>query len=151
MSKIEEVLEYIRSNTFATNKEISDDLNISEGVVRTYLNRLKNKGYLEKIGTEYKVLKEMPVSKSNYKQEIIKEMLESYMDDFRELKVINEKVRIGELIIRLVDKLQVMGMFLINDSYYELVLEDGDIAVLENIRTGESLTMDIKELWNYAI
>lgn len=44
-----------------------------------------------------------------------------------------------------------MEMFLINDSYYELVLEDGDIAVLENIRTGESLTMDIKELWNYAV
>lgn len=105
MTKLEEVLEYVRSNTFATNKEISDDLNISEGVVRTYLNRLKNKGYLEKIDTEYKVLKEMPVNKSNYKQEIIKEMLEVYMDDFRELKVINEKVRIGELIIRLVDKL----------------------------------------------
>jgi len=45
----------------------------------------------------------------------------------------------------------VMGMFLINDSYYELVLEDGDIAVLSNIVTGESLTMCIKELWNYAI
>ena len=41
MSKIEEVLEYIRSNTHAANKEISEDLNISEGVVRTYLNRLK--------------------------------------------------------------------------------------------------------------
>ena len=105
MTKIEEVLEYVRSNTHATNKEISEDLNISEGVVKTYLNRVKNKGYLEKIGTEYKVLKEMPVNKSSYKQEIIKEMLESYMDDFRELKVINEKVRIGELIIRLVDKL----------------------------------------------
>lgn len=105
MTKLEEVLEYVRSNTFATNKEISEDLNISEGVVKTYLNRLKNKGYLEKIGKEYKVLKEMPVNKSNYKQEIIKEMLEVYMDDFRELKVINEKVRIGELIIRLVDKL----------------------------------------------
>ena len=105
MSKIEEVLEYVRSNTFATNKEISDDLNMSEGVVKTYLNRLKNKGYLEKIVTEYKVLKEMPANKSSYKQEIIKEMLESYMDDFRELKAINEKVRIGELIIRLVDKL----------------------------------------------
>ena len=151
MTKLEEVLEYVRSNTFATNKEISDDLNISEGVVRTYLNRLKNKGYLEKIGKEYKVLKEMPINKSSFKQEIIKEMLESYMDDFRELKVINEKVRIGELIIRLVDKLQVMGMFLINDSYYELVLEDGDIAVLENINTGEPLTMNIRELWNYTI
>lgn len=105
MTKIEEVLEYVRSNTFATNKEISDDLNMSEGVVKTYLNRLKNKGYLEKIGPEYKVLKEMPANKSSYKQEIIKEMLESYMDDFREIKVINEKIRVGELIIRLVDKL----------------------------------------------
>jgi putative transcriptional regulator, asnC family len=47
----------------------------------------------------------MPVNKSSYKQEIIKEMLESYMDDFREIKVINEKIRVGELIIRLVDKL----------------------------------------------
>nr|DAY14283.1 MAG TPA: hypothetical protein [Caudoviricetes sp.] len=42
-------------------------------------------------------------------------------------------------------------MFLIDNSYYELVLEDGDIAVLSNIVTGESLTMDIKELWNYAV
>ena len=42
-------------------------------------------------------------------------------------------------------------MFLIDNSYYELVLEDGDIAVLQNVSTGESLTMNIKELWNYAI
>lgn len=42
-------------------------------------------------------------------------------------------------------------MFLINSSYYELVLEDGDVAVLSNIMTGESLTMNIKELWNYTV
>lgn len=42
-------------------------------------------------------------------------------------------------------------MFLIDDKYYELVLEDGDIAVLSNVVTGESMTMSIKELWNYAI
>ena len=105
MTKIEEVLEYLRRNTYATNKEIAEDLKMGEGVVKTYLNRLKNKGYLEKIGKEYKVLKEMPVNKSSYKQEIIKEMLEVYMDDFGEIKVINEKIRVGELIIRLVDKL----------------------------------------------
>jgi Mn-dependent DtxR family transcriptional regulator len=99
MTKIEEVLEYVRCNTFATNKEISEDLKIGDGVVRVYLNRLKDKGYLEKIGKEYKVLKEMPVNKSSYKQDIIKEMLEVYMDDFREIKVINEKIRVGELIL----------------------------------------------------
>jgi hypothetical protein len=42
-------------------------------------------------------------------------------------------------------------MFLINDSYYELVLEDGDIAVLQNIYTGEPLTMPVKDIWNYAV
>lgn len=105
MTKIEEVLEYIRGNSYATNKEISDDLKIGDGVVRVYINRLKDRGYIEKVGSEYKVLKEMPVNKSCYKQEIIKEMLEVYMDDFREIKVINEKIRVGELIIRLVDKL----------------------------------------------
>ena len=54
MTKIEEVLEYVRCNTFATNKEISEDLKIGDGVVRVYINRLKDKGYLEKIGNEYK-------------------------------------------------------------------------------------------------
>ena len=39
-------------------------------------------------------------------------------------------------------------MFLINDKYYELILEDGDIAVLSNVVTGESMTILIKDLWN---
>lgn len=42
-------------------------------------------------------------------------------------------------------------MFLINEDYYELILEDGNIAVLENISTGESLAISIKDLWNYTI
>lgn len=42
-------------------------------------------------------------------------------------------------------------MFKIDDKYYELVLEDKDIAVLQNVSTGETLTMPIRELWNYAI
>lgn len=42
-------------------------------------------------------------------------------------------------------------MFLIDDRYYELVLEDGDTAILEDIRTGEPLIVPMKDLWNYAI
>ena len=42
-------------------------------------------------------------------------------------------------------------MFKIDDKYYELVLEDEDIAVLQNVSTGEPLTMSIRELWNYTI
>lgn len=42
-------------------------------------------------------------------------------------------------------------MFKIDDKYYELVLEDEDIVVLQNIITGESLTLPVRDLWNYAI
>lgn len=35
-------------------------------------------------------------------------------------------------------------MFLIDGHYYELVLEDGDIAVLSNVLTGEPLTIPYK-------
>lgn len=42
-------------------------------------------------------------------------------------------------------------MFKIDDKYYELVLEDEDIAVLQNVSTGEPLTIPIRGLWNYAI
>lgn len=42
-------------------------------------------------------------------------------------------------------------MFLIDGNYFELVLEDGDIAVLQNVSTGEPLIIHIRELWNYAI
>lgn len=42
-------------------------------------------------------------------------------------------------------------MFLINDSYYELILEDEDTAVLSSIATGEPLTMPVKDIWNYAV
>ena len=42
-------------------------------------------------------------------------------------------------------------MFKINDKYYELVLEDEDIAVLQNVSTGKPLTMPTREVWNYAI
>ncbi|WP_338998298.1 hypothetical protein [Fusobacterium animalis] len=42
-------------------------------------------------------------------------------------------------------------MFLIDDKYYELILEDDEMAVLQNIITGESLTLPVRDLWNYAI
>lgn len=44
-----------------------------------------------------------------------------------------------------------MSKFLIDNECYELILEDGDIAVLQNIYTGEPLTMPVKDIWNYAV
>lgn len=44
-----------------------------------------------------------------------------------------------------------MENFKINGTYYELILEDGDLVVLSDINSGESLVLTIEELWgNYG-
>lgn len=105
MSKFYAALEYVRDNPNASYDEITNAVGVSYDVAKEYVARLKRRGYLEKKGRTYTVLKEPPASKSPYKQDIIKEMIESYMDDFRSNKAIGEKIRLGELIIRLVEKL----------------------------------------------
>lgn len=39
-------------------------------------------------------------------------------------------------------------MYQIDNSFYDIVLEDEDIIVLENVITGEPLTMDRNRFWN---
>lgn len=105
-TKYEKLLEHIREYPKMASRKRADSLKMDLHLVKTYISRLKKKGYIEeKNKGEYIVLKQLPTSKSNYKQDIIEEMIEVYLDDFRELKVINEKVRVGELVIRLLDKL----------------------------------------------
>lgn len=38
-------------------------------------------------------------------------------------------------------------MYKINNTYYDLILEDEEIVVLENSVTGEPLTMTRNEFW----
>lgn len=112
MSKLAEVFKYIKENPTATNGEILENIEIGNQCLRNYLSRLKKKGYISKAGGTYSILEEFPedireyirVSKSEFKTDIVLEMIDSYLDDFRESQNLTEKVRLGELIIRLLDK-----------------------------------------------
>lgn len=42
-------------------------------------------------------------------------------------------------------------MFEINGNYYELCLEDGDITVLTNVCTGQTITVPSDQVWQYQI
>nr|WP_293994478.1 hypothetical protein [uncultured Fusobacterium sp.] len=104
-TKLEKVLEHLRDYPNMASRERAEALKLDLNIVKTYIARLKKKGYVVEENGSYIVLKQLPANKSEFKQDIIKEMIDVYLDDFRELKVINEKVRVGELVIRLLDKL----------------------------------------------
>ena len=109
MTEINAILEYLRNNPTATNPEIADNLKIDVNNVKANIGKLKARGYIEVQGQgitrTITVLKEMPVSKHSYKKEIIETMIGKYMEAFEESGTLNDRIEVGKVILRLLEKL----------------------------------------------
>ena len=109
MTEINAVLEYLRDNPKAMNKEIADNLKIDYDKVKANIGKLKARGYIEVQGQGVTriitVLKEPPVSKHSYKKEIIETMIDKYMEDFKDSGTLNDRIEVGKVILRLLEKL----------------------------------------------
>ena len=103
MTLKEKMFEYLRENPKASYKELEENAGIPYGVAKTYMHRAKQKGELKEDGG-YEVIKEPPVEKSSYKKEVITEMIDIYMEDFRAVSP-SERVDIGKRITMLLEKL----------------------------------------------
>ena len=109
MTKVNEILAYLRENPRATNKEIAEELKMDSDNVKATIWKLKDKGYIEVLGQgvtrTITVLKEMPASKHSYKKEIIETMIGKYMEDFEDCGTLNDRIEVGKVILRLLEKL----------------------------------------------
>ena len=109
MTEINAILEYLRDNPKATNPEIADNLKIDVNNVKANIGKLKARGYIEVQGQgitrTITVLKEMHVSKHSYKKEIIETMISKYMEDFEDCGTLNDRIEVGKVILRLLEKL----------------------------------------------
>ena len=109
MNNIEKVLEFLRDNPAAKNPEIGKALGIDTDIVKAYINKLKGRGNIEVKGQgvtrTITVLKELPVSKHSYKKEVLNELLEIYLEDTRNSGSVPEKIELGKLIIKIIEKL----------------------------------------------
>ena len=109
MTYIEKVLEYLRNNPTASNPEISDNLRINGDVVKDYISKLKSRGDIEVMGQgknrTITVLKEQPVPKHIYKKKVLYELLDINLEDMRKSESIPEKIELGKLIIKIIEKL----------------------------------------------
>ena len=109
MTNYEKILEYLREHPNATNKDISEQTGISIDTVKVGISRLKDKGYLDVSGTginrEITVLKELPVHKNDYKKETIRFLIDSYKEDFEKSDNVTDRIELGKLILKLLEKL----------------------------------------------
>lgn len=104
MTLKEKLLEYLRENPNADYKDIATNTDIPYGIAKTYICRAKQKGELKKGENGWEVIKEPPVEKFSYKKEVITEMIDIFMEDFRQASPL-ERVDIGKRITMLLEKL----------------------------------------------
>lgn len=114
-SDIELVYDYLIDNPTSTNREIEINLELSEGVAKTYISRLVDRGFIEKTINEngkrkIKIIQEFEdrrvyKKKLSTKFQYYQEMIDIYMEDFREADTFNDRLRVGREIRLLVEKI----------------------------------------------
>ena len=117
MTLIDKVFEYIREHPTDTPTEIGKALDIQRGHASTYIERLVEKGnikidYVDGKKT-YVFLKERDsaikslaiAEQAHFKRDIYQKMLNTYIEDFEGATGFNERVEIGKLILRLLEKI----------------------------------------------
>ncbi len=105
---IPKIIEAIRNNPKATNKELSEMTGIGESSIRPCLHRMKSRGLIEDVGVnqrEFAILRELDDTRSTYKRDIFEMMVDKYLEDFEAAEMFGERVEIGKMIIRLLEKL----------------------------------------------
>ena len=120
MTLIDKVFEYIREHPTDTPSQIGQELGVGRNVVSAYLCKLKNGGYITEKYTdgvkEHIILKnrkylidsqelDIILEQTNYKKEIYQKMLDVYLKDFESAIGFNDRVEIGKLILRLLEKI----------------------------------------------
>lgn len=91
-----QILEIFRENPTITYKEIATSLGISYDAVKKSAQYLRAKGYLIKTKEGMNVLKEKPITQS---------IIDIFMEDLPNIEDISEKIKMGELLLKLIIKL----------------------------------------------
>ena len=114
---MDKVFEYIKEHPTDTPTEIGRALDIQRGHASTYIERLVEKGnikieYIDGKKT-YVFLKERDstikslelTEQAHFKRDIYQKMLNAYIADFEGATGFTERVEIGKLILRLLEKI----------------------------------------------
>lgn len=99
-----EVLECLREYPNKSRKQIAEYLNEDYEAVKKCILRFKNNGWIKEVKGSWVVLKTQVINKNDEKIEIVNEMIDSLLEDFKNSVKVNEKIRLAELLIQLLNK-----------------------------------------------
>lgn len=114
MTKCEEIRNLLRQYPDMTNQELADQTGCEVKFVRDMLYRMAKRGDVEisetknEDGTKNRsiqVLIEPKTAKMDYKKKIMMEMCEVYVDDFFAAELFTERVEIGKVILRILERM----------------------------------------------
>lgn len=107
MTKLESLLLYLEQNPTASYDDIYQDIKLNKQMSKTYVCRLKLRGYLTKDETGYKVLKPFTEesgernSRGDYKIGVIQHLIDAFSDDFDNAQSFEERDGISKRVIQL--------------------------------------------------
>lgn len=114
MTKCEEIRSLLRQYPDMTDQELTEQVGCDIKFVRDMLYRMAKRGDIEITKTKnedgtksrsIQVLIEPKTAKMDYKKKIMMEMCEVYVDDFFNAELFTERVEIGKVILRILERM----------------------------------------------
>lgn len=113
MSRTAKMVDYLKDHPTATNAELSDVSGLAENSVRGMLKRLRDRGNLvetespdPETGESVRHIEVMELTRGpSFKREVMEMMVSKYLEDFESAELYTERIEIGKLILRILEKI----------------------------------------------
>ena len=109
MTLLDKLVEYVDNNPFADDDELANALNTTKKIIRIYLKRLENKESIKIDDADgkrvIKVLEIPEIKPQEFKRGVYEMMIDRYLEDFKETDSYQERIKIGNIIIKILERL----------------------------------------------
>lgn len=109
MTLLDKLVEYVDNNPFADDEELANALNSTKKVVRIYLKRLENREVLKIDEVDgkraIKVLEIPEIKPQEFKRGVYEMMIDRYLEDFKDTDSFQERIKIGNIIVKILEKM----------------------------------------------
>lgn len=104
-TKFRTVFELLRENPSSDRLDLAEKAGVSRDTVDVYFKRFKDRGMIEVADNgEIKFLTNTDQSR-DFKRDIYETMVDKYLEDFEKAEFYTERVEVGKLILRILEKM----------------------------------------------
>lgn len=103
-SKFKEFYELFLSNPDLDRWELAERVGVSRDTVDVYMKRYRDRGMIEE-KDDGEVIFHVKEDSNSFKRDVYEMMVDEYIRDFKKAEFYTERVEIGKIILRLMERL----------------------------------------------